>query len=95
MGVAHSDTFFAQAGPKNGNFYRFYQIIFRTTGLQLNLLILIKFPHIFHWKPAKKKKSGCGLGAKFVLRKKYELKEKHVYNIVTNNLKNCSKQLKK
>ena len=55
MGVAHSDTFFAQVGPKNDNFYRFYQIIFRTTGLQLNLLILIKFSHIFHWKPAKKK----------------------------------------
>ena len=63
MGVAHSDTFFAQVGPKNGNFYRFYQIIFRTTGLQLNLLILIKFSHIFHWKPAKKKnKVGVVLG---------------------------------
>ena len=28
--------------------------MFRTTGFQLTFLILIEFPNIFHWKPAKK-----------------------------------------
>ena len=35
------------------------------TGFQLNFLILIEFPNILHWKPAKKNQIGCGLGAKF------------------------------
>ena len=35
------------------------------TGFQLKLLILIESPKIFHWKPAKKNWSGCGLGVKF------------------------------
>ena len=40
--------------------------MFRTTGFQLTFLILIEFPNIFHWKPAKKiNQIGCGLGAKF------------------------------
>ena len=46
--------FFAQVVPKNGNFQRFQQKIFRTTGFQLKLLILIELPNISHWKPAKK-----------------------------------------
>ena len=37
----------------------------RTTGFQLKFLILIEFPSIVHWKPAKKNQIGCGLGAKF------------------------------
>ena len=39
--------------------------MFRTTGLQLKLLILIESPNIFYWKPAKKNQNGCGFGAKF------------------------------
>ena len=31
-------------------------IFFRTTGLQLNLLILIEFSNIFHWEAANNKK---------------------------------------
>ena len=31
-------------------------------GFQLNLLILIEFPNILHWKPAKKIKLGVVLG---------------------------------
>ena len=68
MGVAQSDPFFAQVGSKNGNFWRFYHIFFffRTTGLQLKLLILIESPNIFYWKPAKK--SVCSIaGKKFKL----------------------------
>ena len=64
--MAHGDPIFAQVGPKNGNFQRFQQNLFRTTGFQLTFLILIEFPNIFHWKPAKKKdKTGCGLWGKF------------------------------
>ena len=37
-------------------------MFFRTTELQLKILILSEFPNLFHWKPAKK--SGFGLGAK-------------------------------
>ena len=57
--------FFAQVGPKNGNFCRFQQNIFRITGLQLKLLILIESPNTFNWKPVTKKQNGCGLGVKF------------------------------
>ena len=34
----------------------------RTTGFQLKFLILIEFPNIVHWKPAKKIKLGVVLG---------------------------------
>ena len=61
LGVAHGDPSFAQVGPKNSNFQRFQQNIFRTTGFQLKLLILIEYPNIFHQKPAKKIKM-CVLG---------------------------------
>ena len=47
---------FDQVGPKNGNFQRFQQKIFRITGLQLKLFILTECINIFHWKPAKKLK---------------------------------------
>ena len=40
------------------------QNIFRATGFQLKFLILIEFPNILHWKPAKKSNQ-VGLGAKF------------------------------
>ena len=36
--------------------------VFRTTGLQLKLLILIKSPNIFHWKNQEKNKVGVVLG---------------------------------
>ena len=54
LGVAHNDTFFVQIGPKK-IFKRFYQLFFRTNGLQHKLLILIESLNIFHWKSAKKK----------------------------------------
>ena len=36
--------------------------MFRTTGFQLTFLILIEFPNIFHWKPAKKIRVDVVLG---------------------------------
>ena len=39
--------------------------MFRTAGFQLTFLILIEFPNIFHWKPAKKIKLGVVLGQNF------------------------------
>ena len=45
-------------GTKKTIFKRFYQLFFRTTGLQQELLILIESPNIFHWKSAKKSKVG-------------------------------------
>ena len=45
LGMAHTDLFFLQGGSKNGskngNIKWFYHYYFRTTGLQLQLLILI------------------------------------------------------
>ena len=41
------------------------QKIFRTTRFQLKFLILIEFPNILNWKPAKRNQIRCGLGAKF------------------------------
>ena len=64
LGVTHDDPFFAQCGSKNGNFQRFQQTFFRTTGFRLKFLILIEFPNRFHWKQATSQ-SGCDLGAKF------------------------------
>ena len=51
MDVAHDDPF--------------YQLFFRTAGLQHKLLILIVSPNIFHWKSAKESKVGVVFGAKF------------------------------
>ena len=65
LGVAHGDLSFAQVGPKDSNFQRFQQNIFKTTGFKLNFLIAIEFPNILHWKPAKTNQIGCGLAAKF------------------------------
>ena len=62
LGMAHEDPSFAQVGLKNSNFQRFQQNFFRTNGFQLNFLILILFPNIPHWKPAKKIKLGVVLG---------------------------------
>ena len=59
-----------QVGPKNSNFQRFYEFFFffRTTELQLKLLIIIKSPNVFHWKSIKKQ-SGCGLTSKIWAKK--------------------------
>ena len=51
--------------PNKTIFKRFYQLFFKTTGLQHNLLILIESPNIFHWKSAKRSKVGPVFGAKF------------------------------
>ena len=56
--MAHGDPSFARAGQK-------ILEIFRTTGFQLKLLVLIEFPNILHCQPVKKNQIGCGLGAKF------------------------------
>ena len=61
MGMAHGDPIFAQVGPKIVIF-RGFSNFFRSTGFQLKLLILIKSPIIFHWKPAKKIEVGVVLG---------------------------------
>ena len=44
--------------------FRGFSSFFRTTGFQLNFLILIEFLNILHWKTAKKNQIGCGLWAK-------------------------------
>ena len=46
-------------------FKRFYQLFFRTTGLQHKLLTLIESPNIFYWKSTKKSKVGVVFGIKF------------------------------
>ena len=58
LGVAHNDPFPVQVESKKTIFKRFYQLFFRTAGLQHKLLILIVSPNIFHWKSAKKSKVG-------------------------------------
>ena len=65
LGVAHNNPFSVQIGSKETIFKRFYQLFFRTAGLQHKLLILIVSPNIFHWKSAKESKVGVVFGAKF------------------------------
>ena len=62
VGVAHNDPIFVKIGPKKRIFKTFYQLFFRTAGLQQKLLILIKSPNTFHWKSAKKSKVGVVSG---------------------------------
>ena len=55
LGMPHSDPFFVQSWAQKWQFLEVLPIFFfRTTELQLNLLILLEVPNIFHWKPAKK-----------------------------------------
>ena len=67
LGVAHNDPFSVQIGSKKTTFKfkRFYQLFFRTAGLQNKLLILIVYPNIFHWKSAKEYEVGVVFGAKY------------------------------
>ena len=44
--------------------FRGFSTFFRTTGFQLQLIILIESSNIFHWKPAKKSKVGMVSGQK-------------------------------
>ena len=62
LGVGHNDLFSVQIGFKKTIFKRFYQLFFRTAGLQHKLLILIVSPNIFHGKSAKKGKWVWSLG---------------------------------
>ena len=55
LGVAHNDLFSVQIGSKKTILRRFYQLFFRTSGLQHKLLKLIVSPNIFHEKSAKKR----------------------------------------
>ena len=64
LGVVHNDFLFVQIGPKKTIFKRFYQLFFKTSGLQHKLLILIESSNIFQWKSAKKKEGGCGIWGK-------------------------------
>ena len=54
--------FLHELGQKIVIFSGFSKKNFRTTGFQLKFLILIEFPNILHWKPAKKIKLGVVLG---------------------------------
>ena len=65
LGGTHNDPFSVQTGPKGTIFERFYQLFFRTAGLQHKLLILIQSPNIFHWKSAKKGKVVVVFGSNF------------------------------
>ena len=65
MGVAYNDPIFVQIGPQKMIFKRFYQLFFRTNGLQHTLLKLIESPNIFHRKSATKNKLGVVFGAEF------------------------------
>ena len=60
--MAHNDLFVEIESKKT--FKRFYQLFFRTAGLQQKLLILIVSPNIFHWKSAKESNVGMVFGAK-------------------------------
>ena len=63
--MAHNDLFSVQIGSKK-NFKMFYQLFFRTSGLQhklLNLIIAVSAKHI-SLKISQKKWSGCGLQGK-------------------------------
>ena len=63
--MAHNDPFFVQIGHKKTIFKKFYQLFFRTTGLQHKLLKLSESPNIFHWKSAKKGIVHVVFGVKF------------------------------
>ena len=61
LGVIHNDFFFVEVDPKMAIFKGFISF-FRTTRLQLNVLISIESPNILHWKPANKNKVGVVFG---------------------------------
>ena len=63
-GMAGTGPLFVQVGPPKIAISRGFTTYFKTTGLQLKLLVLIESPHMFHGKSAKKQ-SGCGHGEKF------------------------------
>ena len=65
LGLVHNDPFSIQIGSKKTIFLRFYQLFFRTVGIQHKLLILIVSSNIFHWKSVKESKMGVVFGAKF------------------------------
>ena len=53
--------FLHKLGQKIVIFRGFSNFFFKTTGFQLKFYILIEFPNILHWKPAKKKKIKLGV----------------------------------
>ena len=55
-------SFLHKLGRKIVIFGGFSKKNFRTTGFELTFLILIEFPNILHWKPAKRIKLGVVLG---------------------------------
>ena len=62
--MAGTGPLFVQVGPPKIAISRGFTTFFKTTGLQLKLLVLIESPNMFHGKSAKKQ-SGCGHGEKF------------------------------
>ena len=55
-------SFLNKLGQKIVIYGGFSKKIFRTTGFELTFLILIEFPNILHWKPAKKIKLSVVFG---------------------------------
>ena len=62
LGMVHNDPFSVQIGSKKTILNRFYQLFFRTAGLQHKLFKLVVSPNILHWKSAKKVKWVWSLG---------------------------------
>ena len=62
--MAGTGPLFVQVGPPKIAISRGFTTFFKTTGLQLKLLVLIESPNMFHGKSAKKQ-SGGGHGEKF------------------------------
>ena len=56
--------FLCKLGPKKTIFKTFFQLLFRTAGVQHKLLKLIESPNIFHGKAVKKSKVGVVFGEK-------------------------------
>ena len=60
--MAGTGPLFVQVGPPKIAISRGFTTYFKTTGLQLKLLVLIESPNIFHGKTKKKNKVGVVMG---------------------------------
>ena len=64
LNMAHADPFLSQVGPKNSNFWRFYQKKFQNYWIAIKVININLIPNLFHWKSANNK-VGVVLGTKF------------------------------
>ena len=62
--MVRADPFLSQVGPKNSNFWRFYQKKIQNYWIAIKVININLIPNLFHWKSAKNK-VGVVLGAKF------------------------------